>query len=145
MGINPGTTEYIIGKSDGVFSCATIRRLPDENAFDPTIIEDIKVRYQDYVMEGASSTPTTIRPAPMSTPMPDPDAAPRVPRRARLRPEDFVKFGYTVGCPGCEQLQLKSSERRNHTEECRRRFAQLLGEAEPVGVPKVEEVLLPDV
>ena len=58
----------------------------------------------------------------MSTPMPDPEALPRVPRRARLRPEDFVKFGYTVGCPGCEQLQLKSSERRNHTEECRRRM-----------------------
>ena len=81
-------------------------------------------------MEGASSTPVMIRPAPMSTPMPDPEAQPRVPRRARLSPEDFVKFGYTVGCPGCEQLHLKSSERRNHTEECRRRMELELANTE---------------
>ena len=92
MGINPGTTEYIIGKDDGVFSCATIRRLPDENAFDPAIIDDIKVRYHEYVMEGASSTPVMIRPTSMSTSRPDPEALPRVQRRARLRPEDFLKF-----------------------------------------------------
>ena len=47
MGINPGTTEYLIGKYDGVFSCATIRRLPDDEAFGPAIIDDIKVRYRD--------------------------------------------------------------------------------------------------
>ena len=81
LGINPGTTEYIIGNDDGVFSCATIRRLPDENAFDPAIIDDIKVRYHEYVMEGASSTPVMIRPASMSTSRPDPEALPRVPRR----------------------------------------------------------------
>ena len=39
LGINPGTTEYLISKRDGVFSCATSRRLPDDDAFDPAMID----------------------------------------------------------------------------------------------------------
>ena len=84
FGINSGTTEYIIGKDDGVFSCATIRRLPDDDAFDPAIINDIKVRYKDYMIEGASSTPVMIRPASIGASRPDPETLPRVPRMARL-------------------------------------------------------------
>ena len=52
-GINPGTTEYLTGKDAGVFTCAPIRRLPDDEAFDPPILEDVKVRYRDYTRERA--------------------------------------------------------------------------------------------
>ena len=48
--------------------------------------------------------------------------APMVPRRARLKPEDFEKFGYTVGCPGCDQLQIGGSARIIHNEVCRDRI-----------------------
>ena len=71
------------------------------------------------MIEGASSTPVTIRPASIGTSRPDPDSLHSVPRRAQLRPEDFLKFGCTVGCPGCEQLRLQSSDKRNHNETCR--------------------------
>ena len=71
------------------------------------------------MFEGASSTPVTIRPASIGTSRPDPEALPRVSRGVRLRTEDFLKFGYTVGCPGCEQIQLQSADRRNHNEKCR--------------------------
>ena len=47
---------------------------------------------------------------------------PREPRWARLRPTDFLNFGYTVGCPGCEQIQIQSSDKRNHNEKCRLRM-----------------------
>ena len=43
-------------------------------------------------------------------------------RRAKLNPGDFTRHGYTVGCPGCEQLQLASPVRKNHTEACRKRM-----------------------
>ena len=43
-------------------------------------------------------------------------AAPMVPRRARLKPEDFQTFGYTVGCPGCDQLQMDTDACRNTIE-----------------------------
>ena len=45
-----------------------------------------------------------------------------VPRRARLKPEDFQTFGYTVGCPGCDQLQVGGPVRRNHSDICRDRI-----------------------
>ena len=43
-----------------------------------------------------------------------------MPRRAKLKPLDFERHGFTIGCLGCEQIQLKSPNRKNHTEECRR-------------------------
>ena len=82
------------------------------------------------MIERASSTPVMIRPASIGTSRPDPEALPRVPRRARLRPEDFLKFGYTVGCPGCEQLQLQLPDKRNHNETCRLRMELELTKAD---------------
>ena len=102
VGINPGTTGYLIGKDDGILTSATIRRIPDDVAFDPAIIDDIKARYRDYMIEGASSIPVMIRSTSIGVSRQDPEALPRVPRRARLRPEEFLMFGYTVGCLGCE-------------------------------------------
>ena len=48
--------------------------------------------------------------------------APIVPRRARLKPEYFQSFGYTVGCPGCDQFQIGGSIRRNQNEGSRDRI-----------------------
>ena len=45
-----------------------------------------------------------------------------MPRRFKLRKEDFMEYGYTVGCPGCESIQLDSNVRRGHNEECRSRM-----------------------
>ena len=61
VGIDPVTDEHFIAKEDGVFTCATIRRLPDDEAFDPAILIGAKVRYQKYALEGASSTPAAIQ------------------------------------------------------------------------------------
>ena len=53
-----------------------------------------------------------------------------VPRRARLKPEDFQELGYTVGCPGCDQLQIGGSIRRNHNDVCRDRIEAALSKTE---------------
>jgi hypothetical protein len=45
-----------------------------------------------------------------------------VPRRAKLKPQDFERHVFTAGCPGCQQIQLKSHDRKNHAEERRRRM-----------------------
>ena len=57
VGINGKTTEYLIATADGVFSCAAIRRLPDEEAYNPECINIVKVTFREYVLGGASSTP----------------------------------------------------------------------------------------
>ena len=80
------------------------------------------MRYRDYVLEGARSTPIEVRMPTVSTPASVPEMPQPIPRRAKLNLGDLARHGYTVGCPGCQQLLLGSSIRRNHTEECRRRI-----------------------
>ena len=80
------------------------------------------MRYRDYIFEGARSTPVEVRLPSTSTPVVDPGGVQPVPRRSKLNPGDFEHHGYIVGCPGCEQLQLASPVRKNHTEACRNRM-----------------------
>ena len=48
-------------------------------------------------------------------------------RRFRIRKEDLEKFGYTAGCPGCRAAN-RGTTAANHSEECRKRLAEELGE-----------------
>ena len=60
----------------------------------------------------------------------DPVTAPMVARRARLKPEDFKDFDYTVRCPGCDQLLIGGTLRRNITEVVRDRSEDELGKTD---------------
>ena len=51
----------MVATAGGVFSCATIRRLPDDEANDSESINIVKATYRDYVLGGASSTPFGVR------------------------------------------------------------------------------------
>ena len=85
LGINPETTEYLIGTNDNIYSCCTMRRLEEDRAFDASLVKDITIKYSDYVMQGAKSSPAEIRPAEVGQPVPAPGGDP-VPRRAKLNP-----------------------------------------------------------
>ena len=87
LGMNPGTTEYLIGTRDDVYSCATMKRLQDDKAFDPSIIKQIDMRFSDYIIQGARTSPVEVRPAEPGHPVPAPGGDP-VPRRAKLKPHD---------------------------------------------------------
>ena len=39
-----------------------------------------------------------------------------------------MEHAYTIGCPGCESIQLSSNVRRGHNEECRSRMERELSE-----------------
>ena len=60
----------------------------------------------------------------------EPITASMIPRRARLKPEDFQELGYTVGCPGCDQPQIGGNARRNHSEASRSRMGAELQKSE---------------
>ena len=61
VGINGKTTEYLVATEDGIFSCETIRRLPDDESYDPKCIQMINITYRDYVLEGTRSSPVGVR------------------------------------------------------------------------------------
>ena len=117
LGRSENTAEYVVATTESIFACATIRRLPDDEAYDPECIQLVKITYRDSVLEGARSTPAgdTHNKNADSDPITDP----MVSRWVRLQPGDFQNLGYTVGCPGCDQLQSRGSARRNHIESCR--------------------------
>ena len=71
LGVHPSTTENIIGNNDDVFSCATMRRLQEDKAFDTSVIKGINMRYKDYIIEGARSSPVEVRPPTLSTQIAD--------------------------------------------------------------------------
>ena len=93
---------------EGIFSFATIRRLSDDEAYDPACIDMVKITYREYVLEGARPAPVNVRFGndPVKNVDTEPITAPMLPRRARLKPEDFQELSYTVGCLGCDQLQI---------------------------------------
>ena len=110
--------------SEGIFSCATIWRLPDDEVYDPECIQLLKIAYRDSVLEGARPTPVGVRfgDAYIKNIDSEPITAPMVPSRASLQPGDFQNFGHTFVFPGCDQLQIGGSTRRSCIEECRNRI-----------------------
>ena len=82
--VNPGTTEYLVGSGDDVYSCATIRRLEEDKAFDPSIIKETKMRYRDYILEGARLIPVEVRIPTTSTPITDPGVSQFVSKGKKL-------------------------------------------------------------
>ena len=132
VGFNARTTESLIGTEMGIISCATMRRLQDDLAYDKQCLEDVNVGYREYVCKGASSTNPRVRwAAPMAENKdPMPFGEPAIPRRMRIKPSDLQTHGYTIGCPGCEAVQLGTDLRRNHTEDCRVRIEGKVRETE---------------
>ena len=98
--------------------------MPDDKAYNPSFIVLVNVTYREYVLGGASSTPVgaRFRDAHNKNADPDPVTAPMVPKWAGVKPEDFNDFGCTVGCPGCDQLQIGGPVRRNHNDICHERI-----------------------
>ena len=47
------------------------------------------------------------------------------PRRMYLQRQDFERFGYTVGCPGCVAI-LKGGAAVGHNEDCRKRMEDMM-------------------
>ena len=103
-----------------------MKRLDEDKAFDTAVIKELDMHYRDYVIQGARSFPVEVRLPTTGNPIADPEGVQPVPRRAKLNPGNFERHGYTIGCPGCEQLQLPSPVRENHPEACRKRMEKEL-------------------
>ena len=97
-----------------------------ESAYDLNCIDCAKVAYNDFVLAGDTSQGAKLRFAdpdmPSATRMPATRAGSEfVARRVDLKPDYFVKYEFTVSCPGCTWLQNGIGARRGHSEACRLR------------------------
>ena len=73
------STEYIVGTSEGVYKCRTIRRKNVGSAYDPSCVEYLKATYNDYVLKDAKSSVVATR-------FPGNKVAEEIPMRGR----DFI-------------------------------------------------------
>ena len=70
---------YLIGTSEGIYASPHIMKLQDDQAYDPSLIDDTKDRFYDYLKGGVKAPPATIRlvrSALMPLPHPDIDPVP---------------------------------------------------------------------
>ena len=143
LGVISRTTEFLIGTPEGIIKCTTIKRVPDDQAYDRACLEVMKTTYYQYLKDGASSTTGRCR---YADPMPkNPDPRPitpsrggYAPRRMRMGPETLGKYGHTVGCKGCEAVEMKLGYRRVHNEECYARITKAMEDEEGEGREKVQ-------
>ena len=125
-----------IGTSEGIHASPHVMKVQDDQAYDPSLIDDIKDRFYDYLKGGVKASPATIRPirSVLMPANPDIDPVPvaggeYAPRKARITKEDLIKHGYTPGCLECIAAQGDGSRQfRRHTDECRRRMIEFLPE-----------------
>ena len=98
------STEYIVGTTDGIYKCRTVRRKPEETPYDPECVKQLRIHYNDYVVKGAKSNPIAdfrgLRGPEGEAPVPLCSRG-SVPRRLYTRTSDYERHGVNVGCKGC--------------------------------------------
>ena len=89
LGVITHTTEMLIGNSSGISKCTTVRRLPEDQSYDPKLLEEIKVSYHEYCKNGAATTKSAVIHGSGGGGVRDPDPIePRnmfIPRRPMIR------------------------------------------------------------
>ena len=119
LGIVARNTAYLISTLEGMVAVSTIGRLSDDEAYDKACIQEVTVKYGDYIHGGARTTPVATRAIPASMPVADPEPlrTTYVPRAVCPKPRDFEEHGYTPGCRGCELLV--TGLRKKTESQCR--------------------------
>ena len=124
------STEYLVAVGDHIYQCRTVKRRADEIAYNHSLIENLNVRFEDFVLKGARTTAHVHRPKAAGGD--SPDILPTrgtgiIPRRMYLKPSDFAVHGFTQGCPDCIFAQTGIGPKRNHSDACRQRMEAEIG------------------
>lgn len=134
LGINEATTEKIIGAKDGVVLVQSIQRVPEDRRFNKELLENLKGLPWDRMPTAAEIVglpfPITMVPVNPEVP-PEPTVAfdrPTQHRRHYITKADLTAFGYSDGCPACEDTRagVKRKSGVEHSEACRNRILERL-------------------
>ena len=55
LGVMDRNTQYVISMGDKLYTCTTLKRLLDEEAYDPSIIENVTLTFDDFISNGADN------------------------------------------------------------------------------------------
>ena len=140
LGLAERSDMLIVGNADGCQRVATVKRLPPSSRRDAELIKALKGvpwRPRPGVAQepGAQEVPVCIHADPVvrDDELPQkvkPRSCTSGPRRVYIRRDkELKKYGYTVGCPGCDAARANLSG-KDHTEACRERIQSKMEEDE---------------
>ena len=134
LGVKETTTEKIVGTNRGIFVVQSVRRRPAEARFNGELLTALR---------GFPWAPSETEEAELPEPISLPPALPEVPatetptfrkpvlfKRHYIVKADLEKYGYTAGCPACDEIKLGPYRRGGivHTDLCRERVGKATAE-----------------
>ena len=121
--------ESIIGTDEGMLRARTVHRVPTQDRWKPEAV--LRLKGFLYAPNGEGEAPIGIQvdlpprvPSNNGLSPQDAEVVGRAsgPRRVYIRKQDVEQFGATVGCVGCEALQI-GQKSVGHSEACRTHLA----------------------
>ena len=132
LGHTKSSNEAVIGTNEGVVRAYAIRRKEEGQRWCAARIRNLQgTPQQPDPSKAGISIPVSVRFDPRGS---DDEAIPTQPlrkeagRRMRLTERLFDKYGHSEGCGGCQAQVAGMSDRKPHTEECRRRIGEAMEE-----------------
>ena len=105
LGIRGRTGEHIIGTPEGVVKAWSVRRRPDEEKWDISVVNAVKGTparpkpgREDPIVFVRIELPRRIEPGGEQAPG-------IIPRRVYIKKKDYEQHGFTPGCEGCAEMQ----------------------------------------
>ena len=129
LGVIPETGETLVGTAQGVIKTRTLRRLQERNRWQPERIKAVKGTPWAPAGDGAEQ-PVSIKVWVPQQEQSDPVKEPQfviAPRRTYMRKTDFMKYGMTDGCKGCDMIR-RGRPTQGHSEACRSRMETAMNE-----------------
>ena len=124
LGVKGSTGEIIIGSGDGVWRTRTVRRRPEELRWRADEIEKIKGLPWNHEGEKKEGEVVRLERLPEELLKQEKLAIKeelKQPYAFHTKREDYEKYGYSRGCPGCWAL-LTGTTKQKHTPQCRQRM-----------------------
>ena len=130
LGIWPRTGEHLIAAHTGeVIRVRTIHRLPTERHWDAATVLAIRATPRNPGARGEPEPKEAAeKPEAVEIARPEHQDAHGPARELKIDARLLEKYGFTVGCTGCQHVQRDLGSRRAHSSRCRQRIYELMKE-----------------
>ena len=122
LGIIEESCELYIGTKEGIIKVRTFARRGETDRWRKKEIDEmIGVPWEPTPGQGLREVKSRVHIAGVGSGediIPEPQVRQAVPRRMRFDDDDLNKYGFTIGCPGCN-AKNRGNIGANHSEECR--------------------------
>ena len=133
LGVRTDSGEIIVGNQEGVVKVRTFAVRPQGQQWILEELEQLKgTPWEPIPGKGRIELKSRVNIATDvdGNELKEPEARKEQVRRLKIRREDIMKYGITLGCPGCRAVN-RGVKGVNHNEKCRARMEKEISTSEP--------------